>query len=1321
VRIHRGFIGSFRERLLTVRFLVPALLILLVVVAAGSVFITKNRVFAAPCPCNVFTVTPTPSTFSESTGIELGFKFRSNIDGYISGIRFFKTSNMGGTHVASLWNNQGQRITQATFGTETATGWQEVNFTPVAITANTIYTASVFMANGQYNASGNGFANDITNENLTAPRNGTAYDALGNGSQGVFNASGSSLYPTSSFNATNYWIDVSFVGSVNNDPPEVTAVAPAASATDVNLGDTVSAIFDRAMNAPSISASTFSLKDSSDNPVPGTVSYDTNTKKASLVVDGGFIPGQTYTATLEGGTGTTIQSLGGVSLAEDYVWSFTASEDDACPCTLKNGVNPAGAQTFDETLAGVEVGVKVVPEGNGYIQSLRFYKPILSDQTTHTGNIWDKNGTKLATVTFTNESEYGWQEAKLSTPLRVYEGQPYILSYGSTGAIYVTSIGAMNTTISSNGLTAYATGDARNAATGSGNGNGVFNTTIGNYPSGASSNASYYWIDAVFTNEMNHELAPEVTVSQPTNGSYGVPRSVNPSVTFNRIIDAGTVNSSSVQLLQNGSPVAGTPSYNQQKRSIVFTPASPLDYDQAYTLRLASSIADLSGAELDEQYDVVFTVGSEHAASLTNGLGGPVLVVTSAADLYGQYYSEILRTEGITYFDVSDISQLSSSLLSDYKAVVVAEMSLTQEQVDTISSWVNGGGNLIAMRPDKKLAGLLGLTDANSTRTNQYLKLDTATTPGAGITSDSMQFKGVGDNYTLSGAVSVADFYSNASTATSNPAVSYREVGSKGGTAAAFTYDLAKSVIAQHQGNRAWAGDDRDGSAPTRTNDLFYGAKIGDNQSDWTDMNKLHIPQADEQQRLLVNVMTKAMKDTTPMPRFWYLPGDNRAAVVMAGDDHGLPNAYGTQPVMNDWLNESPSNCSIEDWECVRASHYIYADSALTNDRAVQYDSYNFEIGVHPLEACGTLSYGVLEAQYNADLDEWRDKYTGLPDAYTSRVHCYAWSGWDFTTRYENTHGIKYDLNYVAYPAAWINGRSPILTGSGMNMRLTLDDGSTANVRQGVTNFDNTSASQGAINALLDNAIGASGYYGIFGTHYDMSDSFDNTLFAAAKARNIPMITAEQAVDWLEGRENSQFADLASASTGKVTFTIKAGEQADGLRALMPMEDKGGTLSSLKKSGVTVSYQTQTMKGISYAVFNAVPGEYEVMYSDYAEPEEPGEEEPGGESPNQGGSQSGENSSAGSSGAASSRGGGRGLLSDERTEDSSTEEPTSPSGASDSTNNEDGEGIQDETNRQDQKVDDEAPINWLAVIGVPVLAITILGGVVLWWRHNNAV
>ena len=51
-----------------------------------------------------------------------------------------------------------------------------------------------------------------------------------------------------------------------------------------------------------------------------------------------------------------------------------------------------------------------------------------------------------------------------------------------------------------------------------------------------------------------------------------------------------------------------------------------------------------------------------------------------------------------------------------------------------------------------------------------------------------------------------------------------RSVGANGGQAAAFTYDLARSVVYTRQGNPAWAGQERDGFAPIRSDDLFFGA-----------------------------------------------------------------------------------------------------------------------------------------------------------------------------------------------------------------------------------------------------------------------------------------------------------------------------------------------------------------------------------------------------------------------------------------------------------------------------------------------------------------
>ena len=88
--------------------------------------------------------------------------------GTITGIRFYKGSSNTGPHVADLWSSTGTLLATATFSNETASGWQQVNFsTPVAITAGTTYVAS-YHTNGDYSASQNYFANSVTNGELTA-------------------------------------------------------------------------------------------------------------------------------------------------------------------------------------------------------------------------------------------------------------------------------------------------------------------------------------------------------------------------------------------------------------------------------------------------------------------------------------------------------------------------------------------------------------------------------------------------------------------------------------------------------------------------------------------------------------------------------------------------------------------------------------------------------------------------------------------------------------------------------------------------------------------------------------------------------------------------------------------------------------------------------------------------------------------------------------------------------------------------------------------------------------------------------------------------
>ena len=161
--------------------------------------------------------------------------------------------------------------------------------------------------------------------------------------------------------------------------------------------------------------------------------------------------------------------------------------------------------------------------------------------------------------------------------------------------------------------------------------------------------------------------------------------------------------------------------------------------------------------------------------------------------------------------------------------------------------------------------------------------------PGAGLVGQTMQFHGTADRYTAgAGTDLIATLFSTASATTSQPAVTLRSVGSNGGQAAAFAYDLARSVVYTRQGNPAWAGESRDGQAgPIRSDNLFF--------PDWVDFSKVQIPQADEQQRLLANLIEEMNRDQMPLPRFWYLPRDEKAVVVMTGDDHASNGT--TQPV----------------------------------------------------------------------------------------------------------------------------------------------------------------------------------------------------------------------------------------------------------------------------------------------------------------------------------------------------------------------------------------------------------------------------------------
>jgi hypothetical protein len=176
-----------------------------------------------------FNGTPIQTDSGDSSAVTVGAKFTSTTNGTVTGIRFLKSAANIGTHIGSLWSAGGTLLAEATFTSETATGWQTVLFSsPVSVSAGTTYVASYLAPNGHYAASQQGFASAVTNGPLTAVGNATSVN-------GVYAYGGTSTFPTSAYNATNYWVDVLFQpgpgATVPGQPTGVSASGGNASAT----------------------------------------------------------------------------------------------------------------------------------------------------------------------------------------------------------------------------------------------------------------------------------------------------------------------------------------------------------------------------------------------------------------------------------------------------------------------------------------------------------------------------------------------------------------------------------------------------------------------------------------------------------------------------------------------------------------------------------------------------------------------------------------------------------------------------------------------------------------------------------------------------------------------------------------------------------------------------------------------------------------------------------------------------------------------------------------------------------------------------------
>ena len=236
----------------------------------------------------IFPSTSKPSTIdsNDAKPVELGLKFRSESNGFITGIRFYKAAKNTGTHVAHLWSTSGTLLASATFTGESASGWQQVNFAqPVAVSANTIYIASYFAPVGHYSANTGYFSRRGTdNAPLHAPADGPS------GPNGIYYYSSnprSGGLPRNGYQATNYWVDVVFQST---QAPSTPGTPQLTTSTSLTFG-----------NVTVNSTAVRSIALTSSGTAPVTV------KSASVTGAGFSLVAGTFPTTLAPGQSLTLQ------------------------------------------------------------------------------------------------------------------------------------------------------------------------------------------------------------------------------------------------------------------------------------------------------------------------------------------------------------------------------------------------------------------------------------------------------------------------------------------------------------------------------------------------------------------------------------------------------------------------------------------------------------------------------------------------------------------------------------------------------------------------------------------------------------------------------------------------------------------------------------------------------------------------------------------------------------------------------------------------------------------------------------------------------
>ncbi len=585
----------------------------------------------------------------------------------------------------------------------------------------------------------------------------------------------------------------------------------------------------------------------------------------------------------------------------------------------------------------------------------------------------------------------------------------------------------------------------------------------------------------------------------------------------------------------------------------------------------------------------------------------PILLVTSTSvdNPNNNYLMELLKAEGIGLFDAVPLSALTASSFVGRSVVILVETTLSADRAALISNYVNAGGNIIAMRPDGQIANLFGLQAKDGMQDDGYVAIDPHVTlvddkPGLGLPADLLQIHGPVDLHALQpGAVAVAQLHSKTGTPTGYAAVT--RFLKDGGARVAFSYDLARSVVLTRQGNPAWA------ATAEFTPDLFR-PQAG---TSWVDLKGINIPQADEQLRLLANIVMDLADADAALPQLWYFPNAAKAVLLPTVNSVSEPIAF-LEPIVKA-IEESGGHGTFfvgiggldpVDISSLRAAGHDISILP-TNKRLDPMNPGCCEIT--------SLSEGFTKQT------AWFNLNMHVSPSMGVRTEAYRWHGWIDAAHYADSNGYGMDFAHATI-GSWLkkedgNWARGYLNGSGRPMKYISADGVILPVYQQVTdlvdgqllaaagtNGEQLSTAEAIAVARERITEAASKNYAavvIAVTANSLSRSQVDWMSEAVKEAqntNVPVLTAAQWWAFNDARDNTRLTEVAwDNANNKLTFNAEVtATSVVSVTTVLPVIYRDRSLRKIRIDGMDAPFTVSNVKLTNKAFIVLPNGKHQI-------------------------------------------------------------------------------------------------------------------------------